>query len=40
MMAGLDEELRLNLEGFSGEGGASRLEYEIGKAVSMKRDEE
>ncbi|KAA6409262.1 MAG: hypothetical protein FRX48_06815 [Lasallia pustulata] len=36
-MAELDEELRLKLEGMSGEGGAAGLEYEDGKAVSMKR---
>ena len=33
----LDEELKLKLEGISGEGGASGLEYEDGKAVAMKR---
>jgi hypothetical protein len=36
-MAELDEELKLKLEGISGEGGASGLEYENGKAVAMKR---
>ncbi|KAI4125551.1 MAG: hypothetical protein LQ347_005343 [Umbilicaria vellea] len=36
-MAELDEELRLKLEGMSGEGGAAGLEYEDGKPVSMKR---
>ena len=33
----LDEELKLKLEGISGDGGASGLEYEDGKAVAMKR---
>jgi hypothetical protein len=33
----VDEELRLKLEGISGEGGAAGLEYENGKAVAMKR---
>ncbi|KAK0701549.1 hypothetical protein B0T21DRAFT_378864 [Apiosordaria backusii] len=33
----LDEELRLKMEGLSGEGGASGVEYEDGKAVAMKR---
>ncbi len=36
-VAELDEELKLKLEGISGEGGASGLEYENGKAVAMKR---
>ena len=36
-MLELDEELKLKLEGISGEGGASGLEYEDGKAVAMKR---
>lgn len=36
-MAELDEELKLKLEGISGEGGAAGLEYENGKAVAMKR---
>lgn len=36
-MAELDEELRLKLEGMSGEGGAAGLEYEDGKPASMKR---
>ena len=36
-MAELDEELRQKLEGMSGEGGAAGLEYEDGKAASMKR---
>ncbi|KAK3395082.1 hypothetical protein B0H63DRAFT_462639 [Podospora didyma] len=33
----LDEELRLKMEGLSGDGGASGIEYEDGKAVAMKR---
>jgi hypothetical protein len=33
----LDAELKLKLEGISGEGGVSGLEYENGKAVAMKR---
>ncbi|OBT67394.1 hypothetical protein VE03_03095 [Pseudogymnoascus sp. 23342-1-I1] len=36
-IAELDEELKLKLEGISGEGGAAGLEYEDGKAVAMKR---
>ena len=36
-MAQLDEELRMKLEGRSGEGGAAGLELENGKAVAMKR---
>ena len=36
-MAELDEELRAKLEARSGDGGASGLEYEGGKAVAMKR---
>lgn len=32
-----DEELRLKLEGISGDGGESGLELEGGKAVAMKR---
>jgi hypothetical protein len=36
-IAELDEELKLKLEGISGEGGAAGLEYENGKAVAMKR---
>jgi hypothetical protein len=36
-MAELDEELKLKLEGRSGNGGAAGLEYENGKAVAMKR---
>lgn len=33
----LDEELRLKMEGLSGEGGESGVEYEDGKPVAMKR---
>jgi len=36
-MAMLDEELRLKMEGISGEGGESGVEYEDGKPVAMKR---
>ncbi|MCJ1335414.1 hypothetical protein MMC09_000684 [Bachmanniomyces sp. S44760] len=36
-MAEQDEELRLKLEGISGEGGAAGLELENGKPVAMKR---
>ena len=36
-MAEQDEELRLKLEGISGEGGAAGLELEDGKPVAMKR---
>jgi len=36
-MAELDEELRLKLEGISGEGGSAGIEYEGGKAVGLKR---
>lgn len=36
-VAELDEELRLKLEGISGDGGVSGLELENGKAVAMKR---
>lgn len=32
-----DEELRLKLEGISGEGGSAGIEYEGGKAVGLKR---
>jgi len=35
--AELDEELRLKLEGISGEGGSAGIEYEGGKAVGLKR---
>ena len=33
----LDEELRQKMEGLSGEGGASGVEYEDGKPAAMKR---
>lgn len=36
-MAEMDEELRLKLEGISGEGGEAGLELEDGKPVAMKR---
>lgn len=36
-MAELDEELRLKLEGISGEGGSAGVEYEGGKAEGLKR---
>lgn len=36
-MAEIDEELRLKLEGISGEGGEAGLEFEDGKPVVMKR---
>lgn len=36
-MAELDDELRLKLEGISGEGGGAGIEYEGGKAVGLKR---
>ncbi|KAK1959900.1 hypothetical protein LY78DRAFT_558421, partial [Colletotrichum sublineola] len=36
-MAELDEELRLKLEGMSGEGGAAGVEYEDGRAEGLKR---
>lgn len=36
-VAEADEELRLKLEGISGDGGVSGLELENGKAVAMKR---
>lgn len=32
-----DEEVRLKLEGISGEGGSSGVEYEGGKATGLKR---
>ncbi|KAK3384057.1 hypothetical protein B0T24DRAFT_588656 [Lasiosphaeria ovina] len=35
--AELDEELRLKMDGLSGDGGASGVEYENGKPVAMKR---
>ncbi|KAJ9161781.1 hypothetical protein NKR19_g1946 [Coniochaeta hoffmannii] len=37
-MAELDEELRLKLEGISGDGGASGVEYENGKAQGLRRN--
>jgi len=37
-MAELDEELKLKLEGLSGDGGASGVEYENGKASGLKRN--
>ena len=36
-MAERDEELRLKLEGVSGDGGSSGVEYEGGKAEGLKR---
>ena len=36
-VAEMDEELRLKLEGMSGGGGASGIEYEGGKAEGLKR---
>ena len=36
-IAQLDEELRLKLEGRSGDGGTAGLELENGKPVTMKR---
>jgi len=36
-VAELDEELRLKLEGISGDGGAAGLELEDGRPVAMKR---
>ncbi|KAL2280099.1 hypothetical protein FJTKL_12721 [Diaporthe vaccinii] len=36
-VAEMDEELRLKLEGMSGEGGAAGIEYEGGKAEGLKR---
>jgi hypothetical protein len=36
-LAELDEELRLRLDGVSGEGGSAGIEYEGGKAVGLKR---
>lgn len=38
-MAELDEELRLKMEGMSGDGGASGVEYENGKAEGLKQEE-
>jgi hypothetical protein len=37
-MTELDEELRLKLEGISGNGGASGVEYENGQANGLKRN--
>ena len=37
-IAELDEELRLKLEGISGDGGAAGVEYENGKAEGLKRN--
>lgn len=36
-MAELDEELRLKMEGMSGDGGSAGVEYEDGKAEGLKR---
>lgn len=36
-MAELDEELRLKLEGMSGDGGSAGVEYEGGKSEGLKR---
>lgn len=36
-MAQLDEEMRLKMEGISGDGGASGVEYEDGKAEGLRR---
>jgi hypothetical protein len=36
-MAELDEELRLKLEGISGDGGSAGIEYEGGQAEGLKR---
>ncbi len=36
-MSELDEEIRMNLERISGDGGASGVEYENGKAEGLKR---
>lgn len=36
-MAQLDEELRLKLDGLSGDGGDAGIELEDGKPVAMKR---
>ena len=35
--AELDDELKLKMEGISGEGGGAGIEYEGGKAVGLKR---
>lgn len=37
-MAQLDEELRLRLEGMSGDGGAAGVEYENGRAEGLKSE--
>ncbi|CAH0058771.1 unnamed protein product [Clonostachys solani] len=37
-MAELDEELRLRLEGMSGDGGAAGVEYENGRAEGLKSE--
>jgi len=37
-IAEMDEELRVKLEGLSGDGGASGVEYEGGKAEGLKRN--
>ncbi|KAI4132957.1 MAG: hypothetical protein LQ338_000424 [Usnochroma carphineum] len=39
-MAELDEELRLKMEGRSGEGGEAGLELEDGRPAAMKRESE
>lgn len=36
-MAEMDEDLRLKLEGISGDGGEAGLELEDGRPVAMKR---
>lgn len=36
-VAELDEELRLKMEGMSGDGGSAGVEYENGKAEGLKR---
>lgn len=36
-MSQLDDELRLKMEGIAGDGGASGVEYEDGKAEGLKR---
>lgn len=36
-MAQLDEELRMKMEGRSGDGGSAGIELEDGKPVAMKR---
>ena len=37
-MTELDEEMKLKMEGISGDGGASGVEYENGKAEGLKRN--